>query len=170
MTTILKSKPFVIDGHDYKITMLGAVQGRKLWLKLLNVLAAPLAALAQAPQLDEQAGAAALSAAIKALDEGTLEEMYALFGARCEVRVGERSPLLEEAIFDMHFAGRYMAMTKWLWECISFNFTADFLGDTSLGNLHAMFQKAVKKTVATRESPSTLTGTSGDSSPTSEPQ
>ncbi len=159
---IFKEKSFEIDGHDYKATMLGALAGRRLWLKLLHVLAGPLKELASHGTLDQKAGVGAIASLLDALDEGTAEELYEVFGKSCRVRNGERWPQLEGVVFDTHFAGRYVAMTKWLGEMIAFNF-ASFLGDMSLGSITALMAKATAKAGTASTSPKDSTGTSGAS-------
>lgn len=161
---MLKEHKFSIDGHDYQLTQLGAIQGRRIWLKLLHVLAAPLKELAQQETFNQSAGVMALAALVQSLDDATTEELYAVFGQTCRVRNGEKWPLLDETQFDLHFAGRYISMSKWLGECLRFNF-AGFLGDTSLGSIVALASKA---TGSKSTSPTISTGTSGDSSPTNE--
>lgn len=161
--TIYKEKSFVVDGFDYKATMLGALQGRRLWLKLLHVLAGPLKALASHETFDQAAGVGAVAALIDALDDGTAEELYEVFGKSCLVRNGERWPQLEGVVFDTHFAGRYVEMSKWLGEMIVFNF-AGFLGDMSLGSITALAAKATAaKTPTKSPSQTDSTGTSGGS-------
>jgi hypothetical protein len=72
-----------------------------------------------------------------------------------------RKPNLEGEIFDDHFAGRYVSMTKWLAECIILNF-ADFLGDKSLDQLVGDLTKEGKERFA-RRFPTASTGSSGES-------
>lgn len=155
---LLQEKRVTIDGHEYNIKQLGALQGRKVWLKLLHVLVAPLRELSTSSDLNEKAIAGALAAAIDTLDEKTAEELYEIFGQHCELHSGEKWPKLDGPVFDIHFAGRYLSMTKWLWECISFNF-AGFLGDTSLGKMTDLLRTEVSK----RVSPRVSTGLPGES-------
>jgi hypothetical protein len=160
MTT--NTKRVAIDGHDYEITQLGALRGRKLWLKLLHVIAEPLKTLGSLETLNEQAFATVIAAALEGLDEATVEEFCDTYGASCTVRVGERWPTLTGEVFDQHFARRYVSMSKWLLECTTFNF-ADFLGDNSLGNLAAKFRAAAAKASPGQNPPTTSTGSSGES-------
>lgn len=137
-----------IDGHDYEITQLGALRGRKLWLKLLHVIAEPLKTLGSLEKLDEQALAKVVASAIEGLDEATVEEFCEVYGQSCTVRVGERWPTLTGEVFDQHFARRYVSMSKWLLECTTYNF-ADFLGDSSLGSLAEKLRSGATKTSPT---------------------
>lgn len=155
-----KNKKITIDGHEYNMTQLGALQGRDLWLKLLQVIAEPMQVLANADGLTEATATRAIAKALQSLDRETLAEMYQVFGASCEVRVDERWPKLTDVIFDEHFSGRYVSMSKWLLESVVFNF-ADFLGDISLGKIGGMMQAAVA--ASKRPSPTASTGLSGES-------
>lgn len=158
---MIKTKSVNIDGDDYVITQLGAVTGRRIWLKLLKVIAAPMRVLAGSHGgLSEETIASALASAVESLDDATVDELYTTFGPRCTVRVGERMPELTGEVFDQHFAGRYVSMSKWLLECVLFNF-ADFLGGTSIGQIGSSLQAMM--TAHQSKSPKDSTGTSGES-------
>lgn len=166
----LPDKRFSVGGFEYHAMMLGAAQGREVLLKLLNIVGEPLAVLAAADDLDAESAARAMVAALKVLDASTLAFLCKTFGDRCTYRNGEAWPQLTEAVFDIHFAGRYGAMVQWLWECIAFNFTADFLGDSSPGSLGATLAKArerlAEKAAAkarASQSQKDSTGSSGES-------
>ena len=158
-----QEKLVTIDGHEYNIRQLGALEGRRLWLKLLQVLAAPLKSLAGAGKFDEATLAQALAAVVENLDDRTAEELYEVFGRNCEVKEGDRWPQLTGVIFDTHFAGRYVAMSQWLGECVVFNFAGFFEG-MSLGKISAL----ARRVAVTSPSPTDSTGTSIESSPTKE--
>lgn len=143
--TLTNQKRVHIDGHDYEMTQLGALRGRKLWLKLLHVIAEPLKTLGAMEKLDEQALAKVVASAIEGLDEATVEEFCDVYGASCTVRIGERWPTLSGEVFDQHFARRYVSMSKWLLECTTYNF-ADFLGGSSLGSLVEKLQSGATTT------------------------
>lgn len=137
-----KQETVTIDGDEYEITQLGAIEGRRVLTKLLKLAGPALGALAGAGKLDETAIGAALTSAAEELDEATLDSLCETFGANSTVRNGDRRPKLEAVVFDNHFAGRYMAMTKWLIACLKLNF-ADFLEGSTLGNLPS--EKAASK-------------------------
>lgn len=158
MPMLLKEKPITIAGHDYKLTQLGALEGRKLWLNVLHLVVEPLKTLGSADKLDEKAVLAALAGALGSLTEETAEKLYDGFGRATRVRVGDKWPELVDATFNLHFAGNYVAMSQWLLESIIFNF-ADFLGDGSLGSMIAKLQAAASKRVSPKDS----IGSSGES-------
>lgn len=160
-----QQKHFEINGQHYHLTQLGALEGRRLWLKLAKVVAGPLRELANAANANEATIMQVVAGIVENLNEEVEEELMNAFGRSCTVRVGERTPYLEGVIFDEHFAGDYVAMSKWFGECVVFNF-ASFLGDGALGKLSDLASKAAPKSLSRKES----TGGSGESSPTTEPR
>ena len=156
----VQKKTITIDGESYDITQLGAVKGRKIWLRLLKTMSALFKGLAAADGLTQEAMLGALADVVDGLDEETCEMMYEAFGPVNLVHEGERRPALTGAIFDQHFAGRPFLMTKWLGENILFNF-ADFLPAASGSSLQALIAEAAKKLKP--PSPKASTGTSGAS-------
>lgn len=153
-----KEKTFSISGHQYRATQLGALEGRKLWLKIVKVLAPAMKSLGEAESADGETVIVALAGIIDALDDDTTEKLYETFGATCTVQVGERSPALTGVIFDDHFAGEYVRMSQWLGQMIIFNF-ASFLGDGATGKLGELASKAASRFGSPKES----TGSSGES-------
>jgi hypothetical protein len=155
----VQQKTFIIDGVSYTATQLGAKKGRKIWLKLMQIIAPSLRELGTLKKLDEKAIASALAAAVENLDDATLEELYLVFGETCTVMLPTgNTPNLTDVVFDQHFAGNYLAMTQWLWECIVFNF-ASFLDGTGPGKMSDL----VKRVVSRSESLTASTGSSGGS-------
>lgn len=164
-------KTFTIDGSSYTISQLGALKGRKIWLKLVQLMAAPMREMAKADHFDEQSIMGALAAGVENLDEATLEELYEAFGEACTIAVSAtNNPALTGVVFDNHFAGNYQAMSVWLFECVKFNF-AGFLDGASSGTLASMMQKATAMRQAVNErvgggtkSPVPQTASTGSSS------
>lgn len=138
---MLKTKDVVVDGVKYSFTQLGAVNGRKLWLKLLKALAPAIADLAGMESLDEKAIGAVVTL-VQGLDESTHELLCEELGKSCRFHEGENRPLVSD-FFDFHFAGRYWQMELWIVEGVTFNF-ASFLGDTPLTSLVARAKEVGK--------------------------
>ena len=157
---MLPTKTVEVDGFTYDLTMLGALQGRKLWLTLAKILAKAASDLAEFSTLKEEAMIVAISKLVEHIDATTYEELNTVFAKNCRVHIEAKEPLLSD-VYDLHFAGRYLAATQWLAECVMFNF-ASFLGDTSLGSLLAQF----KGVASPSPSQTNSTGSSGVSSPT----
>ena len=158
---MIKQKRFTLDGVEYEATQLGALEGRKIWLRLLKALAPAVKELTSANHLTMEAVGGGLAAAVENLSEEDYELMMKAFAKRCSVRIGEKWPSLsDETTFDQHFAGRYTHMSKWFGECAAFNF-ADFLGEASLGSLMNLAKNRVEPSRS--PSPPISTGLSGAS-------
>lgn len=139
-----------IGGHRYQTAQLGAVTGRKLYLRLIKLLShfAPLlgtvkelvraakksgaqegdegAKLGQLlDRIDEGAVFTALVDALEHIDESELEAFWEAYAAQCWVMFPHGRQLLSEC-FDEHFAGRYVDMMKLFVSLTRFNF-GDFL-------------------------------------------
>lgn len=142
-----KTKRVTIGAHEYNIRQLGALEGRKLWLELVQALTAPLEKLARAEggKIDDAALIGALGSLVDALDVDTAERLYAAFGKHSEIHIidehGDRWPTLEGVVFDDHFAGDYVAMSQWLGECIVFNFLDGFFPGGSVGAIAAKLRQ-----------------------------
>lgn len=165
----LQSKQIRIGKNEYQLDQLGALEGRKLYLKVAKILAGGARSLTSAGargagDLDESVIGGALAGIVESIDEETLEEMCSVFGAKSRVKVANgkevRWPELVGVVFDQHFAGEYGEMTLWLGECLVLNF-AGFLGVTSLGSAVAKLTAAVPRSRS--ESQTGTTGTSGGS-------
>lgn len=157
---MVQSKIISVDGVEYEITQLGATEGHKLWLRLLKTISAVVRGLAGAPTFDERAMARAVSDLITELDEPTYEALCQAFTRRSTLVQGEKRPPLN---FDMQFAGNYLAMSKWLGECIMFNF-GNFSDGASLGKLIDLAKARVAAAAASKsQSQPTSIGTSGAS-------
>ncbi len=114
----LETKTKSISGVDYSVTTLGATEGRKVYVQLMKALA---------PGLKAGHAEDFLSNVLTELDEDVVAAMSDRFARTTTVQIGDRAPYLKD-IFDLHFAGKYGDMTKWLLFCLEVNF-GDFLGD-----------------------------------------
>ncbi len=140
-----------IDGHTYESAQLGAVEGRKLYLRFIKLLAtfAPLLASLRTMLKDAKKsdGEVSLESLIGSIDNDTFmkvlseasahldpeefEVCWEAYGAYCYfVFPGGRQNLRE--CFDEHFAGRYGAMTKLFLELTKLNF-GGFLAEVGSG-------------------------------------
>ncbi len=161
---MVDNKLITVGATEYRIVQLGALEGRRLWLRLLKTISSIIGQLATKETIDEATMAAALKVLVSELDEQTYEMMCTAFSKRCEIHViddkGDRWPKLD-GLFDQHFAGDYIGMSQWLGENILFNF-ANFSGDASLGKLIAAVKaKAAAATASKSKSQTDSIGTSG---------
>jgi hypothetical protein len=112
-----------IAGHDYKVTQLDAIAGRRAFTRMLKVVGPAFA------KLDDGAGEA-FTELVDRLGEDDVAHFCDLFAKMTEVSggdFGERAPQLSD-IFGVHFAGRYLEMSQWLIFCFEVNFASFFGG------------------------------------------
>ena len=142
-----KTKRFTVDGTQYEITQLGAVEGIDLFHELRKLAIPALRELIQGGLLDGKVDVEKLDAAstakIASLVFGLFESMpKALerdlrveFARNCKVATPSAAGAMLEmgdaleanGVFDQHFAGEYGRYQKWLLVGLKFNF-AGFLG------------------------------------------
>lgn len=161
----VQTKRVQVDGEEYELTQLGALEGRRLYARMVRLLGPVAAALGRSDKLLEQSLGDAVAAAVEGMDEDLVATLCDTFGKRCRVKAGpDRWPELTGVVFDDHFAGRYLLMTKWLKECLAFNF-ADFLGGLPPGLLGAI--QGATRSASGQTTGRGSTGTSSGSSPPS---
>ena len=160
----LQTTTVEIDGHEYEITQLGALEARIVQARLGSLLGPAADALAKAERLDETAIAVAFKAVVGSLTPEVFVDLTDRFMATTRVRTGvndagqptwARLSDHSRQVFDQHFAGRMLAMDRWIWQCIRLNF-ADFLGEAGITSL-------LEAAAASRfGSPEKSTGSSGE--------
>lgn len=149
----MKTETFEIRGVTYKIKQFGAIQGRKVLLRLTHFIGPALASYASG----DVAGAFAY------LDEKDLDFICDAL-ASCSWIVNHATtdkgprdidvPL--SAAFDSHFSGRYMPMLEWLAAGIKLNFEDFFSEAAKLQSENSAAQKPSPV-------PQASIGSSGDS-------
>lgn len=135
----LKVQRVTVDDVTYELTQLGAREGRRVLARLLSVAGPIVGELANIPSLahGKKAGekgeisevvlARVIQKAAEALDPDTLDYVCDAMMGTCGIVAGGASVVkLSQGVFDLHFAGRYTHQMKWLWACLSFQFS-DFL-------------------------------------------
>lgn len=150
MATETKTKE--IDGTTYKLEILGALEGQRVALKVIKLLAPVAGAVLSGGDLDLHGkdpqvikvmamaadAEALLGRALTALGEAVSEDDFAaicsVFAKRtrivrmAETKAGPQPVEVSLAdCYDQHFSRRYRALTTWLVWCIQENF-ADFFG------------------------------------------
>jgi hypothetical protein len=167
-----EAKTHSIDGFNYTITQLGAKAGRLVLARVMRSVAG--AAGKAAGVATDEGGAEAALVGIAKLVESLSDEDVTYFCdvfAKTTMVAREETPdkqvVLGDA-FDDHFAGRYGAMSKWLWAALETNF-ASFLSSLGL-DVGALADKVRTATgtptkSSTAQSPTALSG--GSSSPAS---
>lgn len=156
--TLLPTKPVTIDGYTYQFTMLEADVGLELWPILLNVLAKGLEGLSDFDNLNEAAMLKVFTNAVKAFDGPTFKLFVEVLKKSCLLQQGANMPAMDGMLFNIHFAGRYVALTHWMLQGLLFNF-GSFLGGTSLASVIESARAAASGLMSRPAS----TGSSGES-------
>lgn len=154
-----------IQGHKYELTLFGAKQGQRVFLRLAKCLGPAAAAVL------ERGSAGGIPEAIRqfvtSLGEDDLDWLTDQFAGSCQLvlmmttAAGQKpNPQPLTAMYDHHFARRYPALIAWLIWCITENY-ASFLDGQGLGALSALVPDLSK--FGSRQG---LTGSSGGSSQT----
>lgn len=150
---MLETKTTRIGVHQYKVTELDAVLGRRVFVRLLKIAGPALAKLEGG--LDEGALASALTDLLTRLEPSDFDYFCDTFASVTEVSGGKyskTSPQLDD-VFSLHFASNYLDMFAWLAFCLKLNFASFFSGAAQL-----LGQLAASRSASPKES----TGGSGD--------
>ena len=122
-----------IDEETYEIQMLDAVQGFRVYTKLLGVIGGMLGQAGTMQGSPQELGLKLMGSALQNLTPELAEELRSVFAKSCAVVIGDKKPQVKD-VFLTHFRGRYFHMSKWLLECVKVNFS-DFLAEGSSGGL-----------------------------------
>lgn len=121
----------LINGRKYQVTMLGATEGLDVLDDLLKVLGPAFGALAGGLDLtkglkEADLKGAAIERAVTALVQSTdKERTKSIIRRLAECTLVDGKPL--QAIFEVHFAGAYAELFKWLTFGLEAQFS-DFFG------------------------------------------
>jgi len=160
---MIEAKQFEVDGVQYRLTMFGAKAGQKLLVRVVKVIAPALGQGANDVSLGRSGGvelgsvrvAEAVESFCNGVDPAMFAEICESFAAKCEFSTDDGAtfrPL--GALYDDHFAGRYLALLRWVGESFRVNY-ADFFGE-----LGPRLQAFMQTTRAASPSLSTSTGAS----------
>lgn len=123
-----KTETRVIDGVEYRVTQFGALEGRKVLLRLLKAVGPLFAAFAELKGEGEgklKDAIPHLDSALNGLKEEDLEYLCDVFARCTEVKLNGKWPNLPD-VFDLHFTGKYISMFAWLKFCVEVNFSDFF--------------------------------------------
>lgn len=118
-----KSETKLLESTEYRVTQFGALEGRKVLLRLIKSIGPVLMPAAGAKDL--AAALPGIGTALEALKEEDIEYLCDVFARHTEVRVNGKWPQLSD-IFDLHFGGKYLEMFLWLKFCVEVNFSDFF--------------------------------------------
>lgn len=140
-----------IGEHRYRLGVLPYGKGKPVLVRLAKLLGGPLGKLVDggggpgnlSSLLDTKLNVgAALAELAQNLNETDLDYLCEVFGQACQVEMqaGKWIPVAQVA--EIHFAGKYALMFRWLAACLEVNF-ADFFGGpgNGLGGLEALFAR-----------------------------
>lgn len=157
---MLPKKSKDIGSCKYTVTMLGAIKGREVLTKLAKLIAPALEGM-DGKEFTEASMARMLGKLLKELNTNDISYFCEAFTENTEVLLPDgKAPYLHH-IFDEHFAGKYLEMTKWLIFCIEVNF-----GNFFVEALRSASQKSAVSPASKESEPqsqSISTGTSGAS-------
>lgn len=114
-----------IDGDLYEMTLFGATQGYRLFLRLFKMLGPTLGKVMDAVgedsgniqdvNLSSDAAVAAIDALTSHVRESDLDHLIEALKKQTHVGVGGSSKTVPLAgVFEMHFSGRLNSMLRWL--------------------------------------------------------
>lgn len=132
----LPQKTWQVDGITYRTTLLSAVEGRGLYLRLVKAIAPALDSLAHLKTGDPEAVMLEALGKILGSLEGALFED--LCTAMCEYTVCPRTggeDSLKADFGGVHFAGKYNRLLKCVVEFVKANGMLDFLHEISAAGL-----------------------------------
>lgn len=141
-----KVKSEAIDGFTYEVTQLGATDGQRLLVKLSKILLPAVGALVKgsdAKIADMDLASVDIDSAAKALAASLSPDEFDAIAASMSASTEIWGPGFGDAgapmprHFDEHFAGRYVAMLKWLAFALKVNFADFFDGKGSVAGLVA---------------------------------
>ncbi len=145
-----------IGTNGYEVTQLGAVEGRRVFARLTQLMGGMVGTIAGGGKADLAKGFESFAAAIS---PDVMDYFCDTFTKVTQVHRPDGKTLFLKDIFDDHFADNYSEMVEWLVFCLEVNF-ASFLGGA--GGLGALLRA---KDTSGSLSPQGLTGLSGESSP-----
>ena len=124
---MITPKTRLIGKNTYTVTPLSAIPGRRVFVRLAKVLGPAVAKGASVKGDDSQATIEAFAGLMGALSEDDIDFFCDTFAASTTVRLNGKEPDLA-GIFDLHFAGNYLEMFRWLAFCVEVNFGDFFAG------------------------------------------
>lgn len=134
-----------IGSNGYEVTQLGAIEGRRVFARLAQLMGGMVGALAAGGKADP---VQAFQSFAEAMTPEVMDFFCDTFTKFTQVHRQDGKVLFLKDIFDDHFADNYSEMVEWLVFCLEVNF-ASFLG--GVGGLSALLRPAA---VATSKSES----------------
>lgn len=118
---------------QYRVTPHGALQGRKVFVRIVNSIAPVIRAMRSEGDVEPDI-AGAIADTLKGLSDEDFAWLCDEFAARTFVVHSDGRELMLSKIFDVHFAANYSNMIAWLVFALGVNF-GGFFQDQALGDL-----------------------------------
>lgn len=126
----IRTENKVIGDSTYRARQLPAGEGRRAFARLVRFLGPALAGLTSGEKDKGANLGATLAGLASALTPEDVDYFCDTFGAVNDVKNGDDWPRVS-AVFDIHFAGKYGEMMKWIAWNIELNF-GSFFADLGL--------------------------------------
>lgn len=126
-----------IGGHGYEVTQLGAIEGRRVFARLAQVMGGMVGALAAGGKPNP---VDAFRSFAESMTPEVMDFFCDTFSKVTQVHRPDGKVLFLKDVFDDHFADNYGELVEWLAFCLEVNF-ASFLGGT--GGLGALLRKGM---------------------------
>ncbi len=124
-----------IGEHGYEVTQLGAIEGRKVFARLAQLMGGMVGALAAGGKPNP---VDAFKSFAEAMTPEVMDYFCDTFTKVTQIHKTDGKVLFLKDVFDDHFADNYGEMVEWLTFCLEVNF-ASFLGGA--GGLSALLRK-----------------------------
>ena len=134
-----------IGTHSYEVTQLGAIEGRRVFARLAQIMGGMVGALAAGGKPNP---VEAFKSFAEALEPEVMDFFCDTFTKVTQVHKPDGKVLFLKDIFDDHFADNYGEMVEWLTFCLEVNF-ASFLGGA--GGLAALLRPGIATSGSTSQ-------------------
>ncbi len=124
-----------IGKHTYEVTQLGAIEGRRVFARLAQLMGGMVGALAAGGKPNPVDAFRSLA---EAMTPEIMDFFCDTFTKVTQVHIAGGKVLFLKDVFDDHFADNYGEMIEWLTFCLEVNF-ASFLGGA--GGLSALLRR-----------------------------
>ena len=126
-----------INGVEYEIFQLGALEGRRLFIRLARLSGPVLGAIKDLKNAELNVIFKELA---RVLTEDDLEYICELLGPYTSITVNGKTNDLTPEVQDTHFAGNYGEMFKWIMFALEVNYKDFFsiLKKQNLSNQHSL--------------------------------
>lgn len=139
------NKTKTIGSNGYEVTQLGAIEGRRVFARLAQIMGGMVGALAAGGKPNP---VEAFKSFAEAMEPEVMDFFCDTFAKFTQVHRPDGKVLFLKDVFDDHFADNYGEMVEWLTFCLEVNF-ASFLGGA--GGLVGLLRKGTATSGSTSQ-------------------